>query len=321
MLVNQRMLRKWIILAVLGIVISAGTLFSNFALAEESSIPSWIKTISGFWADDQISDDEYLSTIAWLIDNGILKVTQSETEISQSQTKSYEDKGDFYAVYSPASDKILQAAKNDAENGKKLDVQADMYNEIFKLPYDVPLNFSECGYVNAYYDPKAKEITFCYELMADLAGQFLQVYDPSSASIAVNSVLLFVGYHEVGHALIDIYNLPTTGMEEDAVDQLATLILLDDWSLFSDAILGNTAVWFSMGSHSSNSGDLTFWDEHSLNQQRFYNILCWAYGSDTERFSYLVSEGYLHELRAVKCTSEYEQMSKSWDVLLSSYVK
>jgi Putative metallopeptidase len=40
-----------------------------------------------------------------------------------------------------------------------------------------------------------------------------------------------------------------------------------------------------------------------------------------ERHSYLVEEGYLPEDRAVRCGDEYEQMSNSWDTLLSPYVK
>ena len=30
--------------------------------------------------------------------------------------------------------------------------------------------------------------------------------------------------HEVGHALVDIHDLPVTGLEEDAVDQFSALI-------------------------------------------------------------------------------------------------
>ena len=34
-------------------------------------------------------------------------------------------------------------------------------------------------------------------------------------------------FHELGHCLIDVWDLPTTGREEDAVDQLAMFVLLD----------------------------------------------------------------------------------------------
>lgn len=35
-------------------------------------------------------------------------------------------------------------------------------------------------------------------------------------------------YHEVGHALVDVLELPITGKEEDAVDQLSTYVLVED---------------------------------------------------------------------------------------------
>ena len=44
----------------------------------------------------------------------------------------------------------------------------DSMNEVFNLPYDVPIIFDECGYSNAYYDPNNKIIVFCYELVYDI---------------------------------------------------------------------------------------------------------------------------------------------------------
>ena len=39
------------------------TLFSLFASAEEGLIPSWIKTTAGFWANEQVSDREFISAL------------------------------------------------------------------------------------------------------------------------------------------------------------------------------------------------------------------------------------------------------------------
>jgi len=300
---------------------SGGTSILYFPV-KESSIPSWIKNISGFWANGDISDDEYLGTIRWLIDNGILVVSQSETETSQSQTKSYVDKGDFYAVYFPTEDYVLEGFMNDLQRVDKLETYASMFNRIFKLPYDVPLNFAECGSVNAFYDPSAKEITLCYELPKHLIIEFkTQGLDLDAASLVTNSVLLFVVHHELGHALIDIYDLPTTGMEEDAVNQFSALNLLDLRGIGQD-IISRTAYWFSTESTWKGSTEqLAFWDEHSLTQQKFFNVLCWMYGSDTTGNSYLVTEGYLPADRAVRCTSEYEHMAKSWETLVSPYTQ
>ena len=41
----------------------------------ESSIPDWIKSNAGWWADGQIDDNSFVSGIQWLISNGIMKIS------------------------------------------------------------------------------------------------------------------------------------------------------------------------------------------------------------------------------------------------------
>jgi hypothetical protein len=51
--------------------------FATFASAESSEkIPSWVKTIAGLWANDVISDDEYLEIMQFLVDNRLLQIPQ-----------------------------------------------------------------------------------------------------------------------------------------------------------------------------------------------------------------------------------------------------
>ena len=49
--------------------------------AEESLIPSWIKNTAGFWVNNQINDKEFITALQWLIDNGILTVSQKDPEL------------------------------------------------------------------------------------------------------------------------------------------------------------------------------------------------------------------------------------------------
>ena len=39
-----------------------------------TTIPKWIKNNAGFWANGQISDQDFVSGIQYLITNGILKI-------------------------------------------------------------------------------------------------------------------------------------------------------------------------------------------------------------------------------------------------------
>jgi len=50
----------------------------GFTSAQTDTIPSWVKGIAGFWAEDNMSDAEFIDAIEFLIDNGIITVNQQE---------------------------------------------------------------------------------------------------------------------------------------------------------------------------------------------------------------------------------------------------
>jgi len=53
-------------------------LASNVYAQNESLIPSWIKTAVGFWANDQVSDQEFLYAIEYLVENELIHVFDSK---------------------------------------------------------------------------------------------------------------------------------------------------------------------------------------------------------------------------------------------------
>ena len=67
------MLRKGHLLVVFFIGISLITILS--ISAEQSLIPAWIKTTASFWVNDQVSDQEFLNAIQFLINNGMIEVS------------------------------------------------------------------------------------------------------------------------------------------------------------------------------------------------------------------------------------------------------
>ena len=110
-------------------------------------------------------------------------------------------------------------------------------------------------------------------------------------------VIDFVFWHEIGHALIDIYELPITGLEENVADQFAALMLsfTYDEDTGSNSVgqdmLYNVGTWFTIEDqywneiHPEETGEIItpeYWDSHGLDAQRFYNVSCYAYGSDPQ---------------------------------------
>ena len=50
-------------------LIGSGTLIPNSSAQEETQIPSWIKNVAEWGANDEISENEFLTGIEYLINN------------------------------------------------------------------------------------------------------------------------------------------------------------------------------------------------------------------------------------------------------------
>lgn len=212
------------------------------------------------------------------------------------------------------SDARRQEAREMQESGVLQDL-AEALNATLVLPRDVGMRFAECGEANAYYDPEAREISLCLELIEGMAetldGQF---EDDASTEDALAGAFVAVALHEVGHALVDVLALPITGREEDAVDQLSAWLLIEDQDVGS--VLGAAASYYT---DDGEAGDDDFADEHSLDRQRYFNLLCWAYGSNPEESADLIEIWELPAARAERCADEYAQLDRSWRRLLAPH--
>ncbi|WP_404962570.1 DUF4344 domain-containing metallopeptidase [Streptomyces sp. 147326] len=233
-----------------------------------------------------------------------------------------------------AQDRRIQRFLQDNE---VLERVAAFVDDRIALSYDVPLIAKSCGGANASWDPQTRNITYCYELVEETRPIFQEQAAREGSGGAAeraravdediigfsNGVLL----HELGHGLVDMYDLPITGKEEDAVDQLATMLLATGGERHIDYAVSTLNTWGALAD-AQEAGDLSglFSDEHSLSAQRFYNEICWLYGSDPDAFRSVViavgnPDGVLPELRAEGCRHEYEQIERSWGRLLEPYLK
>lgn len=229
------------------------------------------------------------------------------------------DTGDFKVGFAPEKGK--KSKKMDAETRSSLQSLADELNGTFALPHDVYLAATECGEPNAFYESGKKQLTMCYELYAELDELFKTEFPKESdRDEATSGAFVFVFFHELGHALVDVYELPVTGKEEDAVDQLSTWILTDGTDNGETTALSGAIAFALLGADAENK-DLPFWDEHSLNQQRFYNTICLIYGQNPQKYGDFVKDGTLPKNRAERCAQEYAQINRAWSKLLAPYIK
>jgi hypothetical protein len=96
--------------------------------------------------------------------------------------------------------------------------------------------------------------------------------------------LLFVLLHEMGHVAITEMGLPVLGREEDAADAFAAVSMIWMKNAFSDRVLAEAAKgWFYSDQRDRmRNVPVAFYDEHSLDRQRAYQIVCYMVGSDRE---------------------------------------
>lgn len=57
---------------------------STHVIAQQTSIPSWVKNTALWWGQGQISDSEFIKSLQWLVDNGMIKIPQSQTPTQTS---------------------------------------------------------------------------------------------------------------------------------------------------------------------------------------------------------------------------------------------
>src|SRR5215467_4365499 len=139
----------------------------------------------------------------------------------------------------------------------------------------------------------------------------------------VSRNMLFVLLHELGHTTIGELDLPVLGKEEDAADSFASLTLIHIKSEFSEHVLAEAAKgWFLADRRDQKEGEpVEYYDEHGLNQQRAYQIVCYMVGADPIRFKDLAAETKLPKDRRESCNADFRTAAKSWRVLLQPHVR
>lgn len=145
--------------------------------------------------------------------------------------------------------------------------------------------------------------------------------DRENAVAFVVGNTLFVLLHELAHAAIADLDLPVLGREEDAADEFAILRMLWVGSAFTHRVLADaTKGWFFSARRDRKEGEpLAFYDEHSLDQQRAYQIVCLMVGHDPNDMVDLANEMKLPDERRESCKSDFAKASSSWAAALKPH--
>lgn len=192
-----------------------------------------------------------------------------------------------------------------------------------RLPHRILLQTRNCeGIANAWSNDES--VTVCYEFLDEILKSAPEKTTPGGVT-PIDGLIgptIDVLLHETGHAVFHALHIPIFGREEDAADQFSTYLML--------RFPKEEARRLVIGSAYQYRGDLLsptvtikqrqFSDEHGTSAQRFYNLLCMAYGADSQLFADVVAAGFLPTERAEGCKNEFEQVSFAFDRLIRPYI-
>ena len=164
-----------------------------------------------------------------------------------------------------------------------------------RLARPLTVHMAQCGN-NLVYRPyqAGGDVTICYEFIkqvADLApaegsqGIIGVALVPREATIVgpvVEEVL-----HDVALAVFDNLQIPIWGRPEDAADNVAALIMLQFGTDVAETTIMGTAYFLWWAGKNVQYTESSVADIRPPLRQRYYNILCVAYGAEPTKFSVL----------------------------------
>jgi len=192
----------------------------------------------------------------------------------------------------------------------------------FRIPIDLTVKTVECGQSNAWY--QRPTVTLCYEYLNEIWQSAPKEPGPAGLTSvdAVAGQFLYVVAHEFGHAMFDLLQTPSFGSAEDAADEFSTYMMLHLGKEDARRLISGAAYSYrnAMQDSASIVPLQAFSDMHSMPAQRFYNLLCIAYGADPTTFSYVVQEKFLPEARARDCKREYDEVAFAFKNLIGPHL-
>jgi putative metallopeptidase DUF4344 len=197
--------------------------------------------------------------------------------------------------------------------------QLEQFLAPLRLPAKLKVTIDQCGAQLAPYQPGGP-VTICYEYIDQIerlapgGAVFLgSAWITTRDDALVGAVTLTV-LHEVAHAVFDVLQVPVWGREADAADKVAGFIMLQ----FGKEVAWRTMTGVAWFLNQSTGGPVNFSEPRSAAAQRFYNILCIAYGSDKKTFGFLSPKAsgqtvYLPPGRAEWCEEEFTKLKFAFE--------
>ena len=171
------------------------------------------------------------------------------------------------------------------------------------------LSFTKSTFANEEYELTQNDIDEIYEF-------------------ATNASMGII-FHEIGHLIVDEFNVPIFNNEEDVADSFMAWSLIqipDEYASYEDyeyyaeephkVIKGISDYYYYLTLLGRDTSEVYGKDSeyaiHSTDNKRFFNIACFMKGSNPEVFNtYITKRGFDYILED-QCDYNYWQMSDAW---------
>ena len=241
-----------------------------------------------------------------------------------------QDKGQGKLIMSFAAGKT-EADKENAMSFKKSGLfqrLAEDLNKHFNFPSDFQIKFSSGA--GPAFDPKTNAVLMSYDFINYLNEKYKATYPGTSKEEMVHfsaRVSMFLACYELGHAFINLYNLPIAGDKNAAADKLGTLLMLE-YDRYGDNIVIDSADTYEQlskyGAEKSYKGE---WDSYALSPKIFRNTICCLYAKqpknlkeDLDNWDSKQMLAYLNKQGAYY-KAAYKKQLDLWIPLLKPHLK
>lgn len=251
-----------------------------------------------------------LLTLAWL----------GSSAWAASPVESVLDKGKVTASYGPDLPSDPRHLVEGVKRGQLAERMASVAGSSFLLRHDLQVTFESCAAPRAFFSGARQAVVICYEfveLMVRLAQADKKIMELPRSQFAkiMDGAMWSVFLHELGHAVVHINRVPITGREEDVADQFGAWFALTFLPVERVPVI-TPSLWLwtrlasvrDLPSLDEEQRRQLLADEHSLDEQRVFNIACMAVGARPDTAQALIASVRMPESRAARCRDEYAQV-------------
>lgn len=238
----------------------------------------------------------------------------------------------FATIAAPSNISVtyLKPTNGDEKSSMELVKKSQVNQLVLELgdklfPFNNPLTIEYGSDDGPLFNPESNTIQMPYGFMLEANHYFTknkynERYGKPAQDGVVDTVLHTL-LHEIGHAYVADKQIPVLGKEEDAVDNLAAIVMLEYIDNGADRTI-SAADMFAFESEDlpSDIQAAEYIDEHSFNLQRYFQTLCLVYGSNPDQYPDLLDEIGKDGLERRKefCQYNYQITSDNWHYYLGA---